>query len=80
MTTNIENVLVLRQYSQDNAQHMKLEDERYQENFIYYNKDYYALTMMHYQKLIGQLHHYFNKQKSNHQTTLHEDYFSTTLS
>ena len=59
---------------------MKLEEERDQENFISYVEAYCELTPTCEQKGIRQLHHDFNKKKSNRQTNYDEDYFSMTLS
>ena len=59
---------------------MKSEQERYQEIFISYFEAYYELAPTYKQKGVGKLHHDFNKQKSNHQTSFHSDYFSMTLS
>ena len=41
---------------------------------------YYELTLMYKQKGVSQLHRDFNKQKSNHQTSFHEDSLSMTFS
>ena len=59
---------------------MKLEEERDQENFISYVEAYYEPTPTYEHKGIRQLHHDFNKQKSNRQITSHEDSFRTTFS
>ena len=45
-----------------------------------YFEAYYELTPTYEQKGISQLHHDFNKQKSNCQTSSHEYSFSTTFS
>ena len=36
---------------------MKLEEERYQENFISYVEDYYEITPTYQQQGIGKIHH-----------------------
>ena len=59
---------------------MKLEEERYQKNFISYVDTYYNVTLTYEQKGLRQLHHDFNKQKINHQTSYYEDYFIMTFS
>ena len=59
---------------------MKLEEGNYQEKFISRVKFYYELTKIYQQVVIRQLHHHFNTQQTNHQTTSYKDYFSTTFS
>ena len=59
---------------------MKLEEERCQENFISYVKNYYDLTLMNENKGIEKIHHDSNKQKTNQQKRSHEYYFSMTFS
>ena len=50
---------------------MKLEEEKYQETFISYVEAYYKVDPTYEQKGIRQLHHDYNKQKSDHQTSFH---------
>ena len=76
----MKKVLVCQKCAQEKALHIKLEEERDQENFISYVEAYYELTPRYEKKGIRQIHHDFNKNKSNHQTTSHEYYFSTTFS
>ena len=59
---------------------MKLVDKRFQDNFISYVDTYYDLNPTNEKKGIRQIHHNFNKQKSNRQKSSHEDYFSMTFS
>ena len=59
---------------------MKPEEEIYQENLISYVDNYYYLTLTNEKKGIRQLHHDFNKQKSNLQTSSHKYSFIITLS
>ena len=47
---------------------------------ISYVEAYYKLTLTYDQKKIRQIHHDFNKQKYNRQTSYHGFYFSMTFS
>ena len=58
---------------------MILEEEREQKNFISFVEDYCDLNPTYEQKGIRKLHHDFNTQKYNRQTSSHEDYFSMTF-
>ena len=69
-----------RQCAQDKDPQMKSEVERYQETIISYVEAYYDINMVYKQKGIRQLHHEFNKQKSNRQKTYHEDSFRMNFS
>ena len=59
---------------------MKLEEERDQENFISFVETYYELTPANEKKGVRQLHHDFNKQKSNRQIISREYSFRMTFS
>ena len=50
-----------------------------QEKFISVVEAYHELSFLGDQKGINQHHHEFKNQKSEHQTTFHETYFSMTF-
>ena len=58
----------------------KSEDEIEQKKLISYVEAYYELTMAYEYKGTMQLRHDLNKQKSNRQTSCHEDSFIRTFS
>ena len=59
---------------------MKIEEGKYWGKFISYVEAYYQIPQEYKQKVIRQLHHDFNKQKSNRQKTSHEDSFIMNFS
>ena len=80
LATNVQNFFLCQKCAKDKALRMKLEEERYQENFIYYVDTSYDLTPINERKVIRQLHHDFNEQTSNRQTSSQENSFRTTFS
>ena len=80
MTTNIENCLAYQKCVGEKDLQMKSEEERNQENFVSYVEDYYELNQKYKKNGISQIHHDFNKQKFNHQTSYREDSLKITLS
>ena len=63
MITNIDKILVCKEFSQERDLHIKLEEERYQENSVDYVEAYFQITPSDEQKGIRELHQDFNKQK-----------------
>ena len=80
LTTNIEKFLVRQKCAHEKAQKMKLEEERYQENFISYVEANYKVTLTYGKKGVRQIHHDLNKQKYNRQKIYHGDSFIMNLS
>ena len=78
--TNIENVLVCKEFAQERELQIKLEEERYVQNFIDYVEAYFQLTPPYKQKGVRELYEDFNKQTYNHQTTSHKDSFCISIS
>ena len=75
LITNIDNVLVCKEFAQERELHIQLEEERDVENFIDYVEAYFQLTPSSEQKGVRELHEDFKKKTYNHQTTSHQDSF-----
>ena len=80
LTINIYNVLMWRHCAQEKAPQMKLEEEIIQGKIISYFEAYYDLTMKNKSKGIRKLHHDFNTQTYNRETSSQEDSFIMTFS
>ena len=71
--------IVWWQFAQGKSLQMRIEEEIYQENFIYYVEAYYNLSPTDQRMVIREIHYYFNKQKSQPQTTYQKNYFRITF-
>ena len=69
-----------KECAQERELQIKLDEERYVENFIDYVEDYFQLTSSDEQKGIRELHEDFNKQTYNRQTTSHHDSLCISIS
>ena len=73
--TNIDKCFVCKECAQEREIQIKLEEERYVENFIDCVEAYFQLNPSDEQKGVRELHPDFNKQTYNRQTTSHQDSF-----
>ena len=73
LITNIDIFLVCKECAQEREHQIKLEQERYVENFIGYVEAYFQLTPPDEQKVVREIYEDFNKQTYNHQTTSNQD-------
>ena len=80
MITNIDKFLVCKECAQDRYLQIKLEEERYHENFVDYVEAYFQFTPSDEQKGIRESHQDFKKQTYNHQKTSHQDSFCMSIS
>ena len=69
-----------KECAQERDQQIKLEEERYQENFVDYVEAYFQVPPSDDQKGIRELCQDFNKQIYNSQTTSHQDSFCMSIS
>ena len=65
LITNIDKFLVCKECAQERELQIKLEEERYAENFIDYVEAYSQLTPPDEQKVVRELYEDFNKQTYN---------------
>ena len=75
LITNIDKCLVCKEFSQERGIHIKLEQEKDQENFVDYVEACFQLTPSDEQKGIKEQHEDFNKQTHNRQKTSHHYLF-----
>ena len=80
LITNIDKILVCKECAQERELHIKVEEERDKENFIYYVEAYFQLTPPDEQKGVRELYEDFKKQIYNRQTTYHRDSFYMSIS
>ena len=69
-----------KECAQERELKIKLEQERYVENFIDYVEAYFQLTPPDEQKGVRELHEDSNKHTYNRQTTSHQDSFCMSIS
>ena len=72
--------MVCKECAQEMELQIKLEEEREVGNFTDYVEAYFKLTTSYEQKGVRELHHDFNKQTYNRQTTSHQDSFLMSIS
>ena len=71
LITNIDNFFVCKECARERELHIKLEEERYVENFFNYVEAYFQLTPPDEQRVVKELYEDFNKQTYNRQTPSH---------
>ena len=78
--TNIDNILVCREFAQESKLQIKLVEEIDVEKFIEYVEAYFQLTPSYEHKGIRGLHEDFKKKTYNSQKTSHQDSFCMSIS
>ena len=78
--SNIDKLLVCKDCAQERELQIKLEEERYVENFFDYVEAYFQLTSPDKQKGVRELYDDFKKQGYKRQTTSHQDSFIMCIS